>query len=142
MRKKRSESGMTMIELAIAVLILLVGVLSVVNMFITGSLNVVTTGNANLAMNLCRQKLEEVKMRQADYNSLTAQPVSFPTVGTTTLGSCKGTWTITIEGINGSTEEVTATPAQGDYLRVTVSVVWMEAIEHKRRLFTYIGDIS
>lgn len=142
MRKKRSESGMTMIELMIAILILLVGVISIVNMFIRGSLNVVTTGNANLAMNLCKQKLEEVKMRQADYDSLATTTVTFARVGTTTIGSCKGTWTITIEGINGSTEQVTATPAQGDYLRVTATVVWMEAIEHKRRLFTFIGDIK
>ena len=141
MRKKRSESGMTIVELMIAVLILMVGVLSIVNMFITGSLNVVTTGNANLAMNLCKQKLEEVKMRQADYDSLATTTVTFARVGITTIGSCKGTWTLTIEGIDGSSEEVTSTPDQGDYLRVTASVVWMENIEHNRRLFTYIGDI-
>ncbi len=111
-------------------------------MFIRGSMNVVTTGNANEAINLCRQKLEEVKMRQADYDSLATTTVTFARVGTTTIGSCNGTWTITIEGINGTTQEVTTTPDQGDYLRVTVSVLWMENIEHQRRLFTYIGDIQ
>lgn len=123
---KKNESGISMIELMIAILILMVGIMSIFNIFITSSMNVVTTGNANEAINLCRQKLEEVKMRQADYASLATTSVTFAQVGTTTIGNCKGTWTITIEGINGTTQEVTATPSQGNYLRVTVSVFWME----------------
>ncbi|MEW6096389.1 MAG: hypothetical protein AB1567_07685 [bacterium] len=142
MKKRRSEAGISLVELMIATLILIVGIISVINMFIRGSLNVVTTGNAAEAINLCREKLEEVKLRQSNYESLATTTVTFDRVGTTTIGNCKGTWTITIEGINGTTEEVTAKPEQGDYLRVTVSVVWMENIEHKRRLFTYIGDVQ
>ncbi|MFH1561985.1 MAG: prepilin-type N-terminal cleavage/methylation domain-containing protein [Nitrospirota bacterium] len=135
MRKRRNESGISMIELMIAILILLVGVISIVNMFIRGSLNVVTTGNATQAMNLCKQKLEEVKMQQADYDSLIAYPLPYYYDGTTTIGSCKGTWTITVEGVDEPGGTIT------DYLKVTASVVWLEATEHQRRLFTYIGDI-
>ncbi len=136
MRKKRNASGMSIIELMIAVLILLVGIMSIVNMFISSSLNVVTTGNANEAMNLCKQKLEEVKMQQANYDII-VQGVPYSYFGTTTIGSCKGTWTVTIEGVDE--------PGEGtniDYLRVTASVVWMENIEHQRRLFTYMGKIG
>lgn len=127
---------MSIIELMIAVLILLVGIMSIVNMFISSSLNVVTTGNANEAMNLCKQKLEEVKMQQANYDII-VQGVPYSYFGTTTIGSCKGTWTVTIEGVDE--------PGEGtniDYLRVTASVVWMENIEHQRRLFTYMGKIG
>ncbi|MEW6607442.1 MAG: hypothetical protein AB1414_08315 [bacterium] len=141
MEKRKSEFGVSLVELMIAALILIVGVMSIVNMFMKGTMNVVTTSNANEAMNLCRTKLEEVKMRQLDYASLITQPLPFPTSGTATIGSCKGTWTITIEGINDSTGQVTS-PASGDYLRVTVEVGWQENIVHKRRLFTYIGNIS
>jgi len=141
MKKRKSESGISLVELMIAALILSVGIISIINMFIRGSMNVVTTGNTNEAINLCREKLEEVKLRQSDYASLATTTITFPRIGTTTIGSCKGTWTITIEGINDATGEVTATPDKGDYLKVTVTVVWMENIEHKRRLFTYIGNI-
>lgn len=141
MKGKRSESGISLVELMVAVLILMVGIMSIVNMFIRGSMNIVTTENANKAINLCREKLEEIKMRQSQYDSLITQPLPFKTIGTTTIGACRGTWTITIEGINDATQGTT-TPSKGDYLRVTVSVVWMENTEHTRRLFTYIGDVQ
>jgi Tfp pilus assembly protein PilV len=141
MKKRKNEFGLSIVELMIAALILIVGVISIVNMFIGGSMNIVTTENATQAINLCREKLEEIKMRQSQYDSLITNPPPFDTVGTTTIGACKGTWTITIEGVNDATQEIT-TPAQGDYLKVTVSVVWMENIEHKRTLFTYIGEIQ
>jgi Tfp pilus assembly protein PilV len=141
MKKRKNEFGLSMVELMIAVLILIVGVISIVNMFIGGSMNIVTIENANQAINLCREKLEEIKMRQSQYDTLATETVPFATVGTTTIGACNATWTITIEGIDDATQGTT-TPAQGDYLRVTVSVVWMENTLHKRRLFTYIGDIQ
>jgi Tfp pilus assembly protein PilV len=141
MKKKKNELGISIIELMIAALILIVGVVSLVNMFIRGSMNITITENANKALNICREKLESVKMLQSQYDSLITTPPPFDTVGTTTIGACKGTWTITIEGINDATQEIT-TPAEGDYLKVTVSVVWMENIEHKRTLFTYISEIQ
>lgn len=145
MKKRKTESGLSMVELMIAALILVVGVITIINMFMKSSVNMVTTENTNQAINLCRQKLEEVKLRQSDYPSLATTTITFARIGTTTIGRCKGTWTITIEGITESEtgEQTISTPDIGDdYLKVTVTVVWMESIEHKRRLFTYIGDVQ
>jgi len=142
MKKRKNELGMSIVELMISILILSVGIISIINMFIQGSMHIVTTGNTNEAINLCRQKLEEVKLLQSDYDLLATTTITFARVGTTTIGNCRGTWTITIEGINDATGKVTAKPEDGDYLKVTVTVVWMENIEHRRRLFTYIGRIQ
>ncbi len=60
-REGRDPRGLTIVEVLVAVVILVVGLLGVLSAFPTGYLDVVGSGGQSKAMSYARQKMEELK---------------------------------------------------------------------------------
>lgn len=60
-RDRREPRGLTVVEVLVATVILVVGLLGVLSAFPTGYLDVVGSGGQSKAMSYARQKMEELK---------------------------------------------------------------------------------
>lgn len=166
---KFHEKGVTLIEILVAMGIfwsIIIGILSVISYTM---LNMVTSENATIAVNLCREEIEAIK--NIDYVNIpsgTFSPSHYPTgnfppilySGTcdtpatciltsqehdhkdlvVKVGKNDGTKTITVAWIDDPSNG-TGIPNNEDYKRITVTINWNEGrLTMERSIFADVCD--
>lgn len=136
-----SEKGINLIEVLLAGIIFVVIMIAVMMVFITGSKEIVSAGNSNIAIKLCQEGLEMIKKMNPisipEGNFPPGDSLDFPpgTYGTITVGIENGTRTVSVRKIIDTESTGTST----SYVEVMVNVTWGEAERVRSRLLgTYL----
>ena len=136
-----NKKGISLIEVLLAGVIFVVIMIAVMMVFITGSKEIVSAGNSNIAVKLCQEGLEMLKKM----NPITIPEGNFPpgdfpdfppgTYGTVTVGIENGTRTVSVRKIIDAESTGTST----SYVKIVVNVTWQEAQRVRNRfLGTYL----
>ncbi|MDI6735627.1 MAG: hypothetical protein QME42_05465 [bacterium] len=129
------KKGISLIEVLLAGIIFVVIMMAVMMVFITGSKEIISAGNSNIAVKLCQEGLEMIKKM----NPISIPEGSFPpgdsfdfppgTYGTITVGLENGTRTVSVRKIIDAESTGTST----SYVEVVVNVTWQEAQRVRNR---------
>ena len=118
---KMTKSGFTLLEVLLAATLFTMGVIAVVWLFSAGLVSSVDAENTTVAMNLARQKMEEIK--NLAFAGISDEPRE------------------AVSGFAGFEREVTVTQPETGLKHVTTTVYWMlKGDEISVPLKTYISS--
>jgi len=112
-QKKNSESGFTLVETTISLLVMMVGSLAISSLFLFSTQNNIGGGERALAMAVAQQQLEQIRSVTYENASLTA--------GTTTTTVTNGSRSFTVETVVAD-EVNTDDNSPKNLKRITVTV--------------------
>lgn len=127
------RGGISLIELLFALMILVIGMLSTLLIFSRISLESVQSSNAVAAINLCEERLEEIK--DCPYAQIIQ--ANFPS-DRVRVGVLPGTRSVTIQGVWMPDGNLGPPDDSESYKKITVRVEWIEGQPRQRSLFTYV----